>query len=80
MEPSHTTFSVAETLHYFILLIFIIPISQLAKMRGLAVRVEALAPALLCGIALILSFLCLFAGSREGFMEDYAILTVRSHY
>jgi len=39
-------------------------------------RVPAVVSAVLCVIALILSFLCLFAGSSQGFMEDYAIITV----
>jgi hypothetical protein len=39
-------------------------------------RLSALIPAVLSAAALILSFLCLFAGSKQGFMEDYAIVTV----
>lgn len=39
-------------------------------------RLLALLPIALCIASLVLAFLCLFAGSRRGFMEDYAILTV----
>lgn len=39
-------------------------------------RFAALVPVLLCSAALVLSFLCLFAGSKKGFMEDYALVTV----
>lgn len=39
-------------------------------------RLLALLPIALCITSLVLAFLCLFAGSRRGFMEDYAILTV----
>jgi hypothetical protein len=39
-------------------------------------RLSALIPAVLSAAALILAFLCLFAGSKQGFMEDYAIVTV----
>jgi hypothetical protein len=41
-------------------------------------RPTALIPALCCIAALVLSFLCLFAGSKKNFMEDYHILTVRA--
>jgi len=41
-------------------------------------RFTALIPVLLGLIALVLSFLALFAGSSKGFMEDYAIVTVSS--
>ena len=39
-------------------------------------RLTALIPALLSAAALILAFLCLFAGHKQGFMEDYSILTL----
>lgn len=39
-------------------------------------RILAVLPALMCTVALVLSFLCLFAGSKRNFMEDYAIVTV----
>jgi hypothetical protein len=39
-------------------------------------RLTALVPVLCCTAALILSFLCLFAGHKESFMEDYHIMTV----
>ena len=40
-------------------------------------RFTAIFP-LLCAIAaLVLSLLCMFAGSKPGFMEDAAIVTVR---
>jgi hypothetical protein len=39
-------------------------------------RPTALIPAVCCTVALILSFLCLFAGHKQSFMEDYHLLTV----
>jgi general stress protein CsbA len=39
-------------------------------------RFSALIPVVLSAAAFILTFLCLFAGSKKGFMEDYAIVTV----
>ena len=39
-------------------------------------RFSALIPVMLSVAAFILTFLCLFAGSKKGFMEDYAIVTV----
>lgn len=41
-------------------------------------RLIAIIPLLFSVVALILSFLCLFAGNQPGFMEDYAIITVRT--
>jgi len=41
-------------------------------------RLTAVIPALCCAAALILSFLCLFAGHKQGFMEDYSLLTLNS--
>jgi general stress protein CsbA len=41
-------------------------------------RLLALVPLALSVAALILSFLCLFAGSKKGFLEEYAIVTVSS--
>jgi len=41
-------------------------------------RFSALIPVILGLVALILSFLCLFAGSRKGFMEDYAVVTLNT--
>ena len=46
-------------------------IVKLWKMRFLAVL-----PVVLTTVALCLSLLCMFAGSRQGFMTEYAILTV----
>ena len=43
-----------------------------------AMRLTALLPVLCCTAALILSFLCLFAGSKKGFMEDYHILNLNT--
>ena len=40
-------------------------------------RLEAVIPTVFLITALVLSFLCLFAGSKKNFMEDYAIVTVR---
>ena len=39
-------------------------------------RLLALVPLALSVAALILSSLCLFAGSKKGFLEEYAIVTV----
>ena len=41
-------------------------------------RLTALLPVLCCTAALILSFLCLFAGHKRGFMEDYSLLTLNT--
>jgi hypothetical protein len=41
-------------------------------------RLTALIPALCCTAALILSFLCLFAGHKRAFMEDYSLLTLNT--
>ncbi|KAF2467539.1 uncharacterized protein BDR25DRAFT_63480 [Lindgomyces ingoldianus] len=41
-------------------------------------RLSALIPALCCTAALVLSFLCLFAGNKENFMEDYHLLTLNT--
>lgn len=41
-------------------------------------RLSALLPALCCTAALILSFLCLFAGHKKDFMEDYHLLTLNT--
>jgi len=40
-------------------------------------RFSALLPVVLCLGALVLSFLCLFAGSSKGFMDSYDLVTVR---
>ncbi|KZM26271.1 uncharacterized protein EKO05_0002186 [Ascochyta rabiei] len=41
-------------------------------------RPTALIPAVCCTAALILSFLCLFAGHKKGFMEDYHLVTLNT--
>ncbi|KAF2281178.1 integral membrane protein-like protein [Westerdykella ornata] len=41
-------------------------------------RPTAIVPTLCCIAALVLSFLCLFAGSKKGFMNDYQILTLNT--
>ncbi|CAN9316360.1 unnamed protein product [Alternaria alternata] len=41
-------------------------------------RFIAILPVLCCTAALILSFLCLFAGHKKGFMEDYSLLTLNT--
>ncbi|KAI4701387.1 hypothetical protein J4E81_003127 [Alternaria sp. BMP 2799] len=41
-------------------------------------RFIAVLPVLCCTAALILSFLCLFAGHKKGFMEDYSLLTLNT--
>ncbi|RAR00064.1 integral membrane protein [Stemphylium lycopersici] len=41
-------------------------------------RFLAILPVLCCTVALILSFLCLFAGHKKGFMEDYSLLTLNT--
>jgi len=41
-------------------------------------RFIAILPILCCTVALILSFLCLFAGHKKDFMEDYHLLTLNT--
>lgn len=41
-------------------------------------RPTALIPVLCCTAALILSFLCLFAGHKKSFMEDYHLMTLNT--
>jgi hypothetical protein len=41
-------------------------------------RLSALIPTLCCAAALILSFLCLFAGHKAGFMEGYHLVTLNT--
>ncbi|KAH9878950.1 hypothetical protein J1614_002385 [Plenodomus biglobosus] len=41
-------------------------------------RLTALIPAVCCIAALILSFLCLFAGHKSGFMEGYDLMTLNT--
>lgn len=41
-------------------------------------RFTALIPAACCTAALVLSFLCLFAGHKKNFMEDYSLLTLNT--
>ncbi|KAL1794956.1 hypothetical protein ACET3X_006772 [Alternaria dauci] len=41
-------------------------------------RFIAILPVLCCTVALILSFLCLFAGHKKNFMEDYSLLTLNT--
>ncbi|CAO2656636.1 Nn.00g054390.m01.CDS01 [Neocucurbitaria sp. VM-36] len=41
-------------------------------------RPTALIPVLCCTAALILSFLCLFAGHKKGFMENYHLITLNT--
>lgn len=41
-------------------------------------RFLAVVPVLCCTVALILSFLCLFAGHKKGFMEDYSLITLNT--
>ncbi|KAF1999425.1 integral membrane protein-like protein [Amniculicola lignicola CBS 123094] len=41
-------------------------------------RPTALIPALICAAALILSFLCLFAGHKKNFLENYHMLTLNT--
>ncbi|KAF2436564.1 hypothetical protein EJ08DRAFT_644895 [Tothia fuscella] len=41
-------------------------------------RLLPIIPAIFCVGALILSFLCLFAGSKPGFMEDYSVLNLNT--
>ncbi|EME88066.1 uncharacterized protein MYCFIDRAFT_85950 [Pseudocercospora fijiensis CIRAD86] len=38
----------------------------------------AVGPVICCAASLVLAFLCLFAGSHKGFMEDYALLTLNT--
>jgi hypothetical protein len=39
-------------------------------------RFLAILPVVLSTVALLLALLCMFAGSKQGFMTDYAVLTV----
>lgn len=57
--------------HYTLCYTIIYSISSAGKMR-----LSALIPVVLSIAALILSFLCLFAGSKKGFMDSYAVVTV----
>lgn len=41
-------------------------------------RLTALLPVLCCTAALILTFLCLFAGHKANFLEDYSLLTLNT--
>lgn len=41
-------------------------------------RPTALIPALLSAAALVLAFLCLFAGHKKNFMEDYSLLSLNT--
>jgi hypothetical protein len=41
-------------------------------------RPTALIPALFSAAALVLAFLCLFAGHKKDFMEDYHVLTLNT--
>ncbi len=66
----HHVLSILEYLQFAILTGAIVLVSKMG------LRLLAVVPAVLCTAALILSFLCLFAGSKKGFMEDYAVLTV----
>lgn len=60
-----------ESAHYILCYGIIYGIHTTGKMR-----LSAFLPVVLSIAALILSFLCLFAGSKKGFMDDYAIVTV----
>ncbi|KAK3675485.1 hypothetical protein LTR78_004568 [Recurvomyces mirabilis] len=40
------------------------------------VRLTALLPVTLTAIALLLAFLCVYAGNKPGYMEDYAVFTL----
>jgi hypothetical protein len=39
-------------------------------------RFLAILPVVLSTVALLLALLCMFADSKQGFMTDYAVLTV----
>lgn len=41
-------------------------------------RLSALIPIVLIAASFVLAFLCLFAGSKKGFLEDYAIITLNT--
>lgn len=41
-------------------------------------RLYALIPVILMGIATLLAFLCVFAGHKPGFMEDHAVFTLNT--
>lgn len=60
-----------EYANYTLCYAILCAISTAGKMRF-----PALIPVVLSLVALILSFLCLFAGSKQGFMDSYAVVTV----
>lgn len=62
-----------EIAHYTCCCGIVYSINSIGKMR-----ISALIPVVLSIAALILSFLCLFAGSKKGFMDSYAVVTVSS--
>jgi len=43
-------------------------------------HISALFPMLCAIVAFVLSMLCLFAGSKPGFMEEYSIIMVRPSF
>lgn len=45
---------------------------------SLNMRLAALLPVAFCAASLVLTFLCLFAGSSKGWMEDYSVLTLNT--
>lgn len=52
--------------------------TRIPSIASRAMRPTALIPAVCCTAALILSFLCLFAGHKKGFMEDYHLVTLNT--
>jgi hypothetical protein len=51
---------------------------QQQQITAAAMRFSALLPIAFIATAFVLTFLCLFAGSSRGFMQDYAILTLNT--
>jgi len=68
---TYSTTVLLECLNYTICFSIIYSITTLGKMKF-----TALVPVVLSLVALILSFLCMFAGSKKAFMVDYPIVTV----
>ena len=69
---AHTSTAVfLECLNYTVCFSIIYSITTLGKMKF-----TALVPVVLSLVALILSFLCMFAGSKRSFMVHYPIVTV----
>lgn len=61
--------------HFIWLTLHLFSINQLTSTT---MRFSAVLPVLLGLASFILTMLCLFAGSKKGFMEDYAVVTLNT--